>query len=452
MKGQNMKGPGVTIVLAAVVATIPGPFAPYAVCASPESITASAPSGAALAVTMTVECAQGLKNPAMEIRPIAVVLGKQRLNPDDAEAITNQLKVAKLVASQQNKHVALRISAYGLLNVTDVQNLIATAAGAGIGDITLVATPYEAAKGDAAAQAAAVEARLFVPTPATDLRGPKAVRVTVRALTKDWPVVSYIYEIWADPIEYRRLEDLQPKLAQRAEKIGKSDPGLLATVQPAEGVNWLALVQTMDAVAKAGFERVVLVPSDTSKTATTGPGGAKTAFFGLDANASHIVFVIDRSGSMLDAFDYVRKEMLNSISRLKKDQDFHVIFYAAGIPQENPPQQLVLAIDDNKSAAADFLNTIRPEGQTNPLPAIKRAFEVLDKADPKKAGKIIYLLTDGVFPDNDAVIKLLKQLNAKKEVHVHTILYGDKSEDAQKVLKKIADDSGGKFRQVSNDD
>ena len=84
--------------------------------------------------------------------------------------------------------------------------------------------------------------------------------------------------------------------------------------------------------------------------------------------------------------------------------------------------------------------------------AIKRAFEVLDKADPKKPGKIIYLLTDGVFPDNDAVIKELKKLNAKNEVQINTILYDDKSAEAVKVLQKIADDSGGKFKQVKSDD
>ncbi|MFB3890977.1 MAG: VWA domain-containing protein [Phycisphaerae bacterium] len=178
-----------------------------------------------------------------------------------------------------------------------------------------------------------------------------------------------------------------------------------------------------------------------------GPGGPRTGFFGRGGNAHHVVFVIDRSGSMLDTFDYVRKEMLNSIARLKEVQDFHVIFFAAGTPQENPPRQLVPASDDYKNAAAEFLQGIRPEGQTNPLPAIARAFEVLERAD-KRPGKLIYLLTDGVFPDNDAVLKLIAQLNAKKDVLICTFLYDDKSADAVKVLQKIAEDNRGHFKQV----
>jgi uncharacterized protein with von Willebrand factor type A (vWA) domain len=173
--------------------------------------------------------------------------------------------------------------------------------------------------------------------------------------------------------------------------------------------------------------------------------------FGKGGNAHHVMYVIDRSGSMLDTFDYVRREMLNSIARLKPVQDFHVIFFATGAPQENPPQQLVPATPDYTTAAAEFLQTIRPEGQTNPVPAIKRAFEVLDKAD-KRPGKLIYMLTDGVFPDNDAVIKQIAQLNAKKEVLICTFLYDDKSADAVKVLQKIADDNRGHFRQVKSDE
>ena len=116
----------------------------------------------------------------------------------------------------------------------------------------------------------------------------------------------------------------------------------------------------------------------------------KAGFFGSDSAAQNIVYVIDRSGSMLDTFDYVRRELAKSITALNAEQDFHVIFFAAGAPIENPPKKFVSATDDKKKEAVSFLSTVRPEGQSNPLPALTRAFDLLDKAAPAKKGKLTF--------------------------------------------------------------
>ncbi len=105
-----------------------------------------------------------------------------------------------------------------------------------------------------------------------------------------------------------------------------------------------------------------------------------------------VIYVIDRSGSMVDVFDMVKYEMRKSIALLNEDQYFHVIFFSEGQPIETKPRGLVPATDNNKLRCGRWLDEIVPCGQTDPIPALERAFDVLSHADSPK-GKLIYLLT-----------------------------------------------------------
>jgi len=179
--------------------------------------------------------------------------------------------------------------------------------------------------------------------------------------------------------------------------------------------------------------------------------GPRSSFFGSGGNAHHIVFVVDRSGSMVDTFDYVRKEMLRSISRLRPPQDFHVILFAEGPPIENAPKRLVPAEFVYKEQVAEFLQSARAQGQTDPVPALKRAFAVLSKSN-RLPGKLIYLLTDGVFPDNQKVISAIRAANRGTEALINTYLYGSRPPEAEEVMKQIAEENGGRYRYVSPDE
>jgi len=179
--------------------------------------------------------------------------------------------------------------------------------------------------------------------------------------------------------------------------------------------------------------------------------GPRSSFFGSGGNAHHIVFVVDRSGSMVDTFDYVRKEMLRSISRLRPPQDFHVILFAEGPPIENAPKRLVPAEFVYKEQVAEFLQSARAQGQTDPIPALRRAFATLAKAN-RLPGKLIYLLTDGVFPDNQKVISEIRAANPGTKALINTYLYGSRPPEAEDVMKQIADQNGGRYRYVSPDE
>ncbi len=185
--------------------------------------------------------------------------------------------------------------------------------------------------------------------------------------------------------------------------------------------------------------------------------GPKSNFLGTGGNAHHVVFVIDRSGSMaIDAsFNDVKNEMAYSIMRLHPVQTFHIILFDKGTTIEGPSNKLVPASEENKDMAAEFLEEQFAQGQTDPIPALRRAFQVLASADKSKRGKIVYLLTDGEFPDNDAVIKLLRSLNRSKEVFVNSFLYGsgsdDRDKEAARVRDQIANENGGDFKRISRD-
>lgn len=182
-----------------------------------------------------------------------------------------------------------------------------------------------------------------------------------------------------------------------------------------------------------------------------GPGGGGDPPGGGEP-AHHIVYVIDRSGSMVDTFDGVRSEMLLSIGRLGEEQAFHVILFAKGPPKEMPFRRLVQAVRRNKEVAADFVVECQPGHQTDPIPALRRAFAVLSHADRRRPGKLIHFLSDGNFPDNAAVLAAVRKLNKDKTVRINTFLYGFRPPEAERVMQKIAAENGGQYKFVSLDE
>ena len=69
--------------------------------------------------------------------------------------------------------------------------------------------------------------------------------------------------------------------------------------------------------------------------------------------------------------------------------------------------------------------------------------------------QLIYLLTDGDFPDNNAVLNRIRELNAQKKTKINTILFTN-AETADKgiikLLKEIADENGGVYKLVDTRD
>ncbi len=193
-------------------------------------------------------------------------------------------------------------------------------------------------------------------------------------------------------------------------------------------------------------------------TRTSGGGGPQGSFMGMGGNAYNVCYVIDRSGSMIDTFEEVKMEMLRSIARMDRRQKFHIILFAQNKPQEPnfrsaPPAKVN---DENKITAAKFLDDVISVGQTDPVPAIRRAFDVLSSRHVVRPGRLVYLLTDGVFPDNKGVLSEIKKLSSRlpedKKVMICTFLYGNKPPEAEAVMKQIAKDTGGRYKFVQREE
>jgi len=172
---------------------------------------------------------------------------------------------------------------------------------------------------------------------------------------------------------------------------------------------------------------------------TPGGGSSAGAMFPKDP-ARRIVYVCDASGSMLEKFDTLKRELSKAVRRLDPVQSFDVIFFQ----EQNcrrVSEELIMATPDNKARADRFLETIVPRAETNPIPALELAFR--QKPD------LIYLLTDGDFPDNQAVLDCIVRYNQGKRIRINTIAFvGDRDKDTAftELLKQIAKESSGTYR------
>ena len=205
----------------------------------------------------------------------------------------------------------------------------------------------------------------------------------------------------------------------------------------------------------------VMQPGNGWADVTPGSGGSghgpRSAFICFGGNAHHVVFCIDASGSMAfpsknggSVFDVVRTQMLTSISRLAAVQDFDIVMFQEGPVLELSAKGLQAVTPQGRTAAAQWLNQVVPHGAgSDPVPALNRAFDVLDQADKARKGKQIFLLTDGSFPNNDAVLKCVNERNKARDVHVFTYLYGEQDDpSAVKLMKDIATQSAARYKNI----
>jgi hypothetical protein len=172
--------------------------------------------------------------------------------------------------------------------------------------------------------------------------------------------------------------------------------------------------------------------------------GDGAEFFGLGGSARgtrKIVYVVDRSGSMIDSFVFVQAELKRSVSALRRSQKFHVIFFNSGPPLENPPGRLVSAIEAHKQQLFEFTDSVIPRGDTKPERALERALSM----EPD----LVYLLSDGI-DFRPSLLEALDAWNKNRRARIFTIAYLDQT--GRELLERIAREHNGEFKFVSEDD
>ena len=140
--------------------------------------------------------------------------------------------------------------------------------------------------------------------------------------------------------------------------------------------------------------------------------------------------------------DDLRKELKESIHRLRRSQKYHVIFYSTDPPLAAPPGRLVNAIRQSKERTFDFIDQTYPEGMTQPIQAMEDAFGL----NPD----LIYFLSDGDIPEAELLKQNLKEWNHNRKVRIFTIAYV--SAAGRGLLEEIAREHNGAFRFVSEYD
>jgi hypothetical protein len=195
-------------------------------------------------------------------------------------------------------------------------------------------------------------------------------------------------------------------------------------------------------------------PSGNGELAAFGPAGGgagngpKAPAFGVTGNAFKIAYVCDSSGSMLSKMPQLKDELTKAVGALEPVQAFNVIFFAdPDVKPQTLADHLLMANPPNKVKYSAFIQRVNASGSTDPLPGLELAFA--------QHPQLIYLLTDGDFPDNDKVLKRVRELDKDKKVRLNTIVFTS-PKDADKgivqLMQTLAEEFGGQYRVVAPDD
>lgn len=202
----------------------------------------------------------------------------------------------------------------------------------------------------------------------------------------------------------------------------------------------------------AGPDGAVGSRGDGGPLAAFGPrgraGGSRDIFTPQIATSRNnwlrsVAYVCDASGSMTARFDELRDELAGSIGNLAPVQRFNVFFFQDGKAATIDPANLLPATSQNKRLAGTFLADATTSGTTDPIPAIDAAL--------RQKPQVMFLLTDGDFPDNAAVLEFIRRKNADRATTIHTIAFLERDESYEQVLRTIAQENGGTFKYVGEE-
>ncbi len=220
-----------------------------------------------------------------------------------------------------------------------------------------------------------------------------------------------------------------------------------------------------------------------------GPSG-KTTFYGIPVESKSVVFILDRSGSMLEPseweapadvatgagapgpdvrktgdrkIDIARWQLKRALAMMPDGAEFNLIFYNHEwtILSEKP---LKLSAATRK-AAFEFIDRLEPMGPTNIYDPLEKGLSFA--AAGAMADKIarsgvdtIFFLTDGMpntgqVPRADDILLKVKELNKSRKVKIHAVgvfssgrapqTPTSEAELGGKFLRQLAEDNGGRY-------
>ncbi len=180
------------------------------------------------------------------------------------------------------------------------------------------------------------------------------------------------------------------------------------------------------------------------KAAVQSPGEkAQVSLFGLKAEGSKIVYVLDRSGSTDGKIISAAKaEILASIEKIDDVHQFQLVVYNERPKKFNPAGpngQLAFGTEANREEVKKFLSTISADGGTDHVAALSMAIRMHPD--------VIFLLSDGDDPKlTDRELERIDKIGAG--VIINTVQFGEDHKLEHGFMEKLAKQSGGEYKFV----
>lgn len=183
---------------------------------------------------------------------------------------------------------------------------------------------------------------------------------------------------------------------------------------------------------------------------------AQSMFFGTSGQGQRICYLVDVSGSMIMAIEYIKKELTRSISQLEPDQYFQIVFYSGPKPEVLLEAKLTRASYSNRQQAIEFINGIdvrraMPGIETwRPLlNALHAGFD--SQSFDRKTANLVYLFTDGNF-DSEIIMPVIDtiQQNKRPAAVINVILCG--SINNEEKLIHLAQKYQGQYQFLTDDE
>lgn len=196
--------------------------------------------------------------------------------------------------------------------------------------------------------------------------------------------------------------------------------------------------------------------SETKIRLTTNSGSvqrvrlAKSHYYGIPIHAKRMIFVIDCSGSM-NAPTYhgtrwseAKRELMRGIEPLPSDSEFTIIaFHKRVLPWRT---ELMVASDENKKKAMQFIARLRPTMATNTYGALREAMQLDDNLEA------MFVLSDGCpnrgeISQPSRIVRDISWRNRFHHLNISTIGIS-MSGDAEAFMRRLAENNAGVFRAV----
>jgi hypothetical protein len=218
----------------------------------------------------------------------------------------------------------------------------------------------------------------------------------------------------------------------------------------------------------SGGERMMIVAGD--KKLERKDENKYVRYFSIDIKSERVLFIVDRSGSMLEParlkgeyanleagqpkFDLVRQELEKVVRSLPEDATANVIFFGDDVRcwtlgRDERPRQMPMN-DRNKSDLIAFIRLTAPAGSTNLYDALDTALRAAGRGlYDKYYGTdfdTVYLLSDGAptagaIVDTELILQRVREANQLRQVAIHTITFGDVNNAV--FMGRLASENGG---------